>query len=161
MTLLRRLPLVLALLLAAAPAHAEVAGNDTGFTLQGQLAYDCFGCGDTATFTGVATFVTEYGVTTRPATGTLYVGEVCGSTTGGLDGGLHIGATDYNLYVGRTGNAVTGTAFGPYGWYAPDAGGGTWTLDAPSGTCGVPATASLTMTLVPFFNCACYIGNDR
>lgn len=163
MTLLRRTLALLVLLPVAtltAPAQAGPSGIDTGFTLQGRIAYDCYGCADTATFTGVATYAGDYGPVTVPAGGALFVGETC-TDGGSAYGTLRLGDVDFDIWLTRTASAVTAWGYGPAGPFAPDTGGGTLTLDGPRGTCGVPATASLTATLVPFFNCACSIVDDR
>lgn len=149
-----------ALLLSAPSAFAGPAGTDTGFALQGSIAYDCYGCADTATFTGVATYAGDHGPVTVPASGALQVAEACASS-GSAWGVLRIGDTDFHLSLSRTDRAVTAWGYGPAGAFQPDAGGGTLTLDAPEGTCGVPVRATLTAVLVPFVNCACVIaGND-
>jgi hypothetical protein len=160
-TFLRR-TLALAFLLLPAvmpPAQAGPSGIDTGFTLQGRIAYDCYGCAGTATFTGVATYAGDYGPVTVPAGGALYVGETC-TDDGSAYGTLRLGDVDFDIWLTRTASAVTAWGYGPAGPFAPDTGGGTLTVDGPPGTCGVPATASLTATLVPFFNCACSIADD-
>jgi hypothetical protein len=149
------------LLLAATPAvaHAEEIVR-TPFTLQGSVAYACYGCDGTATFSGVMTTVGVggNGPVTVPTTGELYVGETC-SGTGSFSGTLHAGPTDYEVYVSRIGSAVTMTTFGPGGFYDVYAGGGTLTLDGASG-CGTPATASLTAASVPFVICYCVVAGD-
>ncbi len=158
----RRLAALLlpALLLAPAPpAHAGPNGIDTGFLLQGSIAYACYGCGDAATFTGVATYAGDYGPVTVPASGALFVAETC-TDSGGAYGVLRLGDVDFNLWVTRTGPALVLWGYGPAGVFQPDGGPGTHTLDAPPGTCGVPLTASVTAVLVPLFNCACAIAGD-
>jgi hypothetical protein len=158
----RRLAALLlpALLLTSSPAaHAGPSGIDTGFTLQGRIAYDCYGCGSTATFTGVATYAGDNGIVTVPASGPLEVGEYC-TDNGSAYGTLRIGDTDYVTWLSRTRSAAVVSSYGPAGWTAPDTGGGTLTIDGPAGTCGVPATATLTAVLVPFFNCACSVAGD-
>jgi hypothetical protein len=151
-----------ALLLAAAPlpAHADpTTAVRTGFVLQGSVAYDCYGCGDTATFAGIATFARENGFVNVPTTGDLYVNESCGDS-GSFGGTLHVGADDYEVSVSRSTAAITIISTGPGGFYDAYVGAGTLTNDAPAGTCGVPVNATLTAEFAPFVNCYCQVATD-
>jgi hypothetical protein len=148
------------LLLTATPsvAHAEQIVR-TPFTLQGSVAYACYGCGDTATFSGVMTTAGDNGAVTVPTTGELYVDETCGDT-GSFYGTLHTGAGDYEVYANRYASAIATTIFGPDGFYDVYLGGGTLTRDSGYG-CGTgPATASLTAASVPSVNCYCSVAGD-
>ena len=157
----RLLLALLPLLLPVAPAHADPAGTvDTGLVLQGSLAYACYGCAPEATFSGIATWLGDNGPVTVPGSGTFSFNETCGATASG-EGDLHLGNEDFTVYLSRTGNAVVLNMFGPGGFYRPDTGGGTLTVDGPAGTCGVPATASLTAVLVPTTNCYCMLAHDE
>jgi hypothetical protein len=160
--MMKKTLLALAALLVAAPlpAHADpTTAVRTGFVLQGNVAYGCYGCGDTATFSGIATFARENGFVNVPTTGDLYVYESCGDS-GSLGGTLHVGADDYEVSFSRTAAAVTVISTGPGGFYDAYVGGGTISNDAPAGTCGVPVNAALTAEFAPFVNCYCQVAAD-
>jgi hypothetical protein len=162
MTYVRLLPAaLLGASLLASPAHADPTGLDNGFVLQGSVSYDCLGCASGATFSGVSTFVRNGAVVTLPTTGSLTVQESCESATGGAYGTVQIGADAYQVSWTRAAGAVAVTAHGPGDPLQMEIGPGTFVLDAPPGTCGIPVTATLTAPLVSFYGCACLIAGDN
>ena len=159
-----RLPLLAALvpaLLVAPAAHAGPQGVDTGYVVQGSIAYDCYGCGTTATFSGVATYAGDFGPVTVPVTGPLDVQETCGATQGYAWGSLTLGSHDFQVNITRYPGSVLFYGVVDGNWWAPDLGPGTFSPDTAPGTCGSgPMTASISAVLVPGFNCACMIAGD-